>query len=168
MARQISLDEIKELRLVNDKPIRFLFLAEAISNIPFILIVFLYPSSFLAFILKSEKEITPLTTHILLWWDSWLIVITGLLFAAIPSKYNTPTLTAGLIHVRRFIYWALLASEVLLICLLTSPNHRTNISIGFSIFCLLVIIGRLIVLFPMKAWFGTVLIDISEEKKKQK
>ncbi len=167
MVRQISLDEIKELQLVNDKPIRFLFFAEAISNVVFILIVFLYPSSFLAFILKPEKEITPLTTHVLLWWNSWVIVITGLLFAAIPSKYNTPTLTAGLIHVRRFIYWALLSSEVFLIFLLTSPKHRTNISIGFSIFCLLVIIGRLIVLFPMKAWFGTVFIEIPGEKKKQ-
>jgi hypothetical protein len=167
MARQISLDEVKSVQLINDKPIRFLFFAEAVSNIGFILIVFLYPKQFLTFLVKPENEITPLTTHVLLWWNSWIIVITGLLFAAIPSKYNTPTLTAGLIHVRRFIYWALLASEVFLFFLLITPKHRTNGSIGFSIFCLMVIIGRLIVLFPMKAWFGTVLIEILGEKKKQ-
>jgi hypothetical protein len=165
MARQTSLDEMKDLRLVNDKPIRLLFLVEATSNIGFILFVFFYPSSFIAFLLKADNQITPLTLYILFWWNSWLVVITGLMFAAVPSKYNTPTLTAGLVHVRRFIYWGLLFSEIFLASLLLFTNYRTIVSIGFGIFILLVIIGRLIVLFPKKEWFGTVLIESPKEKK---
>jgi hypothetical protein len=88
------------------------------------------------------------------------------MFAAVPSKYNTPTLTAGLVHVRRFIYWGLLGSDTFLAFLLTFTSHRTIFSIGFAIFILLIVIGRLIVLFPKKAWFGTVLIDSSREKDK--
>jgi hypothetical protein len=166
MAREIPLDTIKDLRLVNDKPIRLLLLAEAISNLGFILFVFLYPSSFIGFLLKPDKQITPLTSHILLWWNSWLIVITGLMFAAVPSKYNTPTLTAGLVHIRRFLYWGLLSSEIFLIFLLIFTSHRTTASIGSAIFILLIVVGRLIVLFPKKEWFGTVLIKASSEKDK--
>jgi hypothetical protein len=166
MARQISLDTMKNLRLVNDKPIRLLLLVEATSNLGFILFLFLYPSSFIAFLLKPDKQITPLTSYILLWWNSWLIVITGLMFAAVPSKYNTPTLTAGLVHVRRFLYWGLLSSEIFLALLLIFTSHRTIISIGFGIFSLLIVIGRLIVLFPKKEWFGTVLIESFNEKDK--
>jgi hypothetical protein len=168
MARQISLDELKELRLVRDKPIRLLLFAEATSNLGFLVFVFLYPSSFISFLLQPAKEITPLTSHLLLWWNSWIVVMTALMFAALPSKYNTPTLTAGLVHVRRFIYWALLGSEILLIFLLISTRHRTISSIGVSIFILLVIIGRLVVLFPKKDWFGTVLIESSGGKDKQR
>lgn len=166
MARQVSLDSIKNLRLVNDKPIRLLLLAEAISNLGVILIVFLYPSSFIAFLFKPDKQITPLTEFILHLWNIWLIVITGLMFAAVPSKYNTPTLTAGLVHVRRFIYWTFLGTEIFLAFILTSTQHRTIFSISFGIFCGLVSIGRLIVLFPKKEWFGTVLIEYSEGKNK--
>jgi hypothetical protein len=84
MARQTLLDDIKGLRLVNDKPIRLLLLVEAISNLGFILIIFLYPSSFLSFLLKPDKEITSLACHILLWWNSSIFGITCLMFAAIP------------------------------------------------------------------------------------
>ncbi|CAF0802875.1 unnamed protein product [Rotaria sp. Silwood1] len=166
MARQTSLDDIKDLRLINDKPIRILFFAEATANLGLILFVFLYPSTFLALLLKPDNEITSLATHILSWWNSWILVISGLMFAAIPSKYNTPTLTAGLIHVRRFLYWGLLSSEIFLASLLISTKHRTFLSIGFAIVILLVVIGRLIILFPKKAWFGTVVIESTTEKHK--
>ena len=168
MADQITLDDVKELRLVNDKPIRYLFFTEAMSNIGFILFVYMYPSSFLAYFLKPDTEITPLACHVLQWWNSWLFVITGLLFAAVPSKYNTPTLTAGLVHVRRFLYWCLLTAEILFAYLLISTPHRTIISISFGIFALSIAIGRLIVLFLKKEWFGTVLIELSKEKVKQR
>ncbi|CAF2626044.1 unnamed protein product [Rotaria sp. Silwood2] len=166
MARQTSLDDIKHLRLVNDKPIRILFFAEATANIGLILFVFFYPSLFLTLLLKPDNEITPLATHIILWWNSWILVITCLMYAAVPSKYNTPTLTAGLIHVRRFIYWGLLTSEIFLASLLISTRHRTLLSISFGSFILLVVIGRLIILFPKKSWFGTVLIESITEKDK--
>lgn len=168
MAREISLDDVKELRLVKDKPIRILFFAEAMGNIPLIIFTHFYPSTLLAYLLKPEREITPLTAHVLLWWNSWIFIITGLLFAAIPSKYNTPTLTAGLVHVRRFIYWALLASEVLLIFLLTSSRHRTIFSIGMSIIFVFIVIFRLIVLFPKQAWFGTVVLNSLEEDERKR
>lgn len=166
MGRQVSLDSIKDLRLVNDKPIRLLLFAEAISNLGVILIAFLYPSAFISFLFKPDKQITPLTEFILYLWNVWLIVLTALMFAAVPSKYNTPTLTAGLVHVRRFLYWNLLGTEVFLACILTSTSHRTIASVGFAIFCIFVVIGRFIVLFPKKEWFGTVLIEYSDEKKK--
>lgn len=168
MAQEISLDQMKDLRLVNDKPIRILFFLEALANLPLIIFIYFYPSTFLAYLLRPERQITPLTSHLLLWWDSWLLIITALLFAAIPSKYNTPTLTAGLVHVRRFLYWALLGSEVLLAFLLLSPQHRTMFSIGFSILCIVVVILRLIVLFPKQAWFGTVLLGSSADKNKNR
>ncbi|CAF0997325.1 unnamed protein product [Adineta ricciae] len=152
------------VRLVNDQPIRLLLFAEAVSNLSLILFVYFYPGTFLAFLLRPVDEITPLTTYILSWWNSWLFIITGLMFAAVPSKYNTPTLTAGLIHVRRFIYWGLLASEILLIYHLLFARYRTVLSIVFCIFLVAVCIGRLIVLFPRQAWFGTVLIEISSDK----
>ena len=159
MSRQVvSLDEVKNLRLVNDKPIRLLFLSEATSNIGFILFVFLYPSIFLGLFHQHKEQITPLTCHILFWWGSWLVVFTGLMFAAVPSNCSTPTLTAGLVHVRRFIYWGLLTSELFLIGLLLSPKYQTIPAIGFSGFLLFVIIGRLTVLFPKKEWFGTVFL----------
>ena len=167
MAREISLDEVKELRLVNDKPIRILFFVEAMANIPVIIFTHFYPSTLLAYLLRPERQINPLTSHVLLWWNSWIFIITGLLLAAIPSKYNTPTLTAGLVHVRRFLYWALLASEVLLIFLFLSPRHRTTLSIGMSITFVFVIIFRLIVLFPKQAWFGTVLLNSPEEEEEE-
>ena len=165
MSRQaVSLDEVEDLRLINDKPIRLLFFIEATLKTGFILFVFLYPSTFISFFRQHNKQITPLTCHILVWWNSWLVVINGLMFAAIPSKYNTPTLTAGLVHVRRFIYWGILASEFFFICLLFSPEYRTILSTGFSIILSVAIIGRLIVLFPKKEWFGTVLINSSVNK----
>jgi len=168
MARQTTLDDIEELHLVNDKPIRLLLLAEATSNIGFILFIFLYPSSFLAILFQPNDEITPLASYMLIWWNSWLVVLTGLMYAAVPSKYNTPTLTAGLIHVRRFLYWGLLTSEIFLALLLIYTRYRTIISIGFAIFLLLIVIGRLIVLFPKKAWFGTVVIKPRREENKKR
>lgn len=165
MAKEISLDDVKSIRIVNDKPIRFLFFAEATANFGIIFFAFFYPSKFLSTLFNSDHEITPMTTFILSWWNSWVILITGLMYAAVPSKYNTPTLTAGLIHVRRFIYWALLSSEVLLIILLVTANYKTIFSIGFAFVLLLTIIGRLFVLFPKKAWFGTVLIEPMSKKE---
>ncbi|CAF0870187.1 unnamed protein product [Rotaria sordida] len=166
MARQTLLDDIKDLRLINDKPIRLLLLAEATANLGVILFVFLYPSLFLTLLLKPDNEITPLATSILLWWNSLILAITCLMFAAVPSKYNTPTLTVGLIHVRRCLYWVLLISEIFLAFLLISTRHRTLLSISFGIFILLIVMGRLIILFPKKAWFGTVVIESSIEKDK--
>jgi hypothetical protein len=167
MSRQRSLDDMKQLRLVNDTPIRLLLLVEAISNLGFIVFIFLYPSSFLAFFLKPDIEITPLACQVLFWWNAWLLVITGLMFAAVPSKYNTPTLTAGLVHVRRFLYWGLLSTEIILAYLLISTRHRTFVAIASGIFMLCIAIGRLIVLFPKQAWFGTVLIEPFDDKGKQ-
>jgi hypothetical protein len=168
MAGQTSLDNMKELRLVNDKPIRLLLFIEAISNVGFILFIFLYPVTFLGLIFQSDVQITRLTIYMLYGWNSWVVVITGLMFAAVPSKYNTPTLTAGLVHVRRFLYWGLLSSEIILSPLLMFNKHRTMISIGCAIFIIFVVIGRLYVLFPKKDWFGTVLIEPSKEKAKQR
>ncbi|UJR15350.1 hypothetical protein I4U23_002299 [Adineta vaga] len=168
MSRQTILDDFNQLRLINDQPIRLLLFAEAMSNLGLIFFIYFYPSTFLAFMLQPIEEITPLTTHILFWWNSWLFIITALMFAAVPSKYNTPTLTAGLIHVRRFLYWGLFGSEICLIYLLISTRHRTILSIGFSLFLSVVCIGRLIVLFPKQAWFGTIIIDSSNDKTKQR
>ena len=154
----LTLDDV-QLRLINDGPIRFLLFTEGCSNLFFLLILYIYPSAFLTFLLQPDDQINSLTTHLLFWWTSWLFVLTGLMFAAIPSVYNTPTLTAGLIHVRRYLYWALLFSELFLAFHLIQTVHRTMISIGFSVFLLSVVIGRLIVLFPKQHWFGTILIE---------
>ncbi|CAF1237644.1 unnamed protein product, partial [Rotaria magnacalcarata] len=166
MAKQISLDDVRGLRLVNDKPIRLLFLAEATSNVGLIIFVFLYPSLFLSIFLQPQIEITPLASFLIFLWNSWIIVITGLMYAAVPSKYNTPTLTAGIVHVRRFVYWALLSSEILLAVLLICTVHRTTLSVGFANFVLFVVMGRLFVLFPKKAWFGTVVFEPMADKEK--
>ena len=168
MLRQTTLDNVEEVRVINDKPIRLLLLAEATSNLGFIIFVFLYPSSFLAFLFQPADQITPLASYLLIWLNSWLFVITGLMYAAVPSKYNTPTLTAGLIHVRRFLYWGLLFSEIILAFLLFYTSHRTIVSIGCGIFLVLVVIGRLIVLFAKQAWFGTVVIKPPRGEDKQR
>ena len=165
MERQIVLDDVEQLRLINDAPIRFLLLAEASSNLLLLVVVFFYPSAFLTFLFVPSRQITPLASHLLIWWASFLFVFTGLMLAAVPSKYNTPTLTAGLVHVRRFLYWGLLASELLLALLLSLAKHRTATSIGFAIFLVVIALARLIVLFPKKAWFGTVIIDDAKEKR---
>ncbi|CAF3188976.1 unnamed protein product [Rotaria socialis] len=166
MTKQISLDDVRGLRVVNDKPIRLLFLAEATSNVGVIVFVFLYPSLFLSIFLQPQNEITPLASFLIFLWNSWIIVITGLMYAAVPSRYNTPTLTAGIVHVRRFIYWALLSSEILLAVLLICTVHRTTLSVGFANFILFVAMGRVFVLFPKKAWFGTVVFESMAEKEK--
>ena len=165
MERKTALDDVEHLRLINDAPIRFLLLAEASSNLLFLIGVFFYPSTFLTFLFGPSRHITPLASHLLIWWASFLFVFTGLMLAAVPSKYNTPTLTAGLVHVRRFLYWGLLASEILLALLLSLTKHRTSISIGSAIFLVVIALARLIVLFPKKAWFGTVIIDDTKEKR---
>lgn len=166
MARLISLDDVKSLRVVHDKPIRFLLAVEAVSNLSIIFFAFLYPSLFISYFFTPDDEITPLTSHLLFFWNSWIVVITALMFAAVSSKHSTSTLTAGVVHVRRFVYWALLSSEALLIILLIFTRHRTALSIGFSIFTIFVIIGRLIVLFWKKEWFGTVMIELPIQKDK--
>jgi predicted anti-sigma-YlaC factor YlaD len=167
MAEQTSLDNMKELRLVNDKPIRLLLFTEALSNIGFVYFIFRYPSTFLGLLFRTEQQITPLTIYMLFWWNSWLVVISALMLAAVPSKYNTPTLTAGLVHVRRYLYWCLLGGEIFLAPFLIFNSHRTIISILFGIFCVFVVIGRLVVLFPKQAWFGTVLIEPKENAKQR-
>ena len=165
MERSMGLDDVEHLRVINDTPIRLLLVAEASSNLLLLLVIYLYPSSFLAFFLTPDHQISSLTTHLLFWWGSWLFVFTGLMLAAVPSKYNTPTLTAGLVHVRRFLYWGLMASEILLALLLCLRSHRTFISIVFAIFLIGIAMARLIVLFPKKAWFGTVVIEDGRGKR---
>ncbi|CAF0787845.1 unnamed protein product [Didymodactylos carnosus] len=161
--------------LVNDKPIKLLLGIESLCNIGFIWYVFNYSEGFLRALLPpivENFEITPLAEHFLLWWMSSIFTLTCLMLAAIPSKYSTNTLTVGLIHVRRFIYWSLFGSEILCSGLLIylmqyfAEEHWTLFGYALLLIFTILPLWRLFVLFIKNSWFGH--IENMDETKTDK
>ena len=158
MAKSFLLDEFEYVRLLNDFPIRFLFAAETSSNLLFLIMIYVYPSTFLHFFFTINDEIDLLTIQLLYYWASWLLIITMMMFFAIFSQSKTITSSIGIIQIRRFLYWILLSSELFSGCSLILITNRTLASITAGLLLFLIGFCRALILFKRRKWFGTILI----------